>query len=166
MEAVKRQRYYRINTELYAGLIDLILTMPLELKDTRMIEIGSHIGESANIFSLFFKEVYCVDPHDNPETKATFECNTVGRNIRLITGKAEDVCSQFENGDFGFVYIDAVHDYEHVKQDIKNYLPKVKTGGYIGGHDYDNEGVRLAVVEELGEPDFGFEDTSWMKKKP
>jgi predicted O-methyltransferase YrrM len=165
MESIKRAQYYRINAELYSGLIDLILTLPLSLKGGKMIEIGSYIGESANIFSLFFGDVHCVDPHEDPETKKIFLKNTTGREIFLHSGRGDDVCCEFKDGEYGFVYIDAVHDYEHVKQDIKNYLPKVKAGGYIGGHDYDNEGVRLAVVEEIGEPDFGFEDTSWLKKK-
>ena len=43
------------------------------------------------------------------------------------------------------VWIDADHSEESVTKDIKNYLPKVKKGGIICGHDYDFEGVKKAV---------------------
>ena len=54
-----------------------------------------------------------------------------------------------------FVYIDGNHAYEYCLEDIKNYYPKVKKGGIIGGHDYTpspapepvNFGVRKAVDE-------------------
>lgn len=53
-----------------------------------------------------------------------------------------------------FVYIDAAHDYESVKADINAWFPKVKTGGFIGGHDYGNNdqpdgGVLKAVHERF-----------------
>lgn len=34
------------------------------------------------------------------------------------------------------VYIDMEHTYDAVKKDIEHWLPKVKIGGYIAGHDY------------------------------
>jgi len=39
-----------------------------------------------------------------------------------------------------FCYIDADHRYEAVKRDIELWLPKVKSGGIIGGHDYVRDG--------------------------
>jgi len=42
----------------------------------------------------------------------------------------------FPDGYFDFVYIDADHTYDMVKNDIQLWLPIVKKGGLIGGHDY------------------------------
>jgi len=42
----------------------------------------------------------------------------------------------FPNGYFDFVYIDADHAYDMIKLDIELWLPLVKKGGLIGGHDY------------------------------
>ena len=47
-----------------------------------------------------------------------------------------------------FVFIDASHEYEDVKQDILSWYPKIKKGGYIAGHDYTTfDGVQKAVNE-------------------
>jgi SAM-dependent methyltransferase len=42
----------------------------------------------------------------------------------------------FEDNSLDFVFIDAAHDYQSVKNDILNWYPKVKKGGIIAGHDY------------------------------
>ena len=45
------------------------------------------------------------------------------------------------------VFIDAAHDYQNAKADIAAWLPKVKPGGFFGGHDIDAPGVLQAVTE-------------------
>lgn len=51
------------------------------------------------------------------------------------------------NEKLDFVYIDGNHDYEFVKEDIRNYYPLVKDNGIIGGHDFPSIGVCRAVIE-------------------
>lgn len=64
-----------------------------------------------------------------------------------------------------FVFIDADHSYEAVKADILAWLPKVKVGGVLAGHDWCNaESVRLAVRETLGDK-FTVEGTVWVYRK-
>lgn len=50
---------------------------------------------------------------------------------------------------FEVVFIDALHDYESVKQDIALWWPLVREGGYLCGHDYQHRfpGVMRAVAE-------------------
>lgn len=52
-------------------------------------------------------------------------------------------------GSFDFVFIDADHRYEAVAADIAAYLPLVRRGGIISGHDYHWDGVARAVQEAL-----------------
>lgn len=57
----------------------------------------------------------------------------------------------FDDESLAFVYIDAAHDYYNVKADILAWMPKVKKGGILAGHDYNHPPVRKAVNEVLGD---------------
>ena len=58
--------------------------------------------------------------------------------IDLRDGLSWEVAEQFPDKSFDFVYIDADHRYSSIIRDIRAWLPKVKTGGIIAGHDYTN----------------------------
>ncbi len=56
------------------------------------------------------------------------------------------------NESFDFVFLDADHSYKGCSADIKVWAPKVKRGGLLCGHDYENPkfpdfGVKRAVDE-------------------
>jgi len=59
--------------------------------------------------------------------------------------------STYQNGSLDFVFIDGAHNYNAIRADIDAWLPKVKPGGYIGGHDYDFKDVKTAVDEAFHE---------------
>jgi hypothetical protein len=61
------------------------------------------------------------------------ELEDKGIMIRATSEKASEI---FADESLDFVYIDANHAYDYVVQDIKLWYPKVKKGGYVGGHDY------------------------------
>ena len=61
-----------------------------------------------------------------------------------------EAAAKLPDNSFDFVYIDASHEYEDVKADIKAWLPKVKKGGIIAGDDYNSPQVKRAVHEVLG----------------
>jgi GR25 family glycosyltransferase involved in LPS biosynthesis len=71
--------------------------------------------------------------------------------------KSLDAVSRFDDHSLDFVFIDASHEYEDVKADIIAWLPKIKPGGILAGHDYyigDFDyypGVKQAVNEEFSE---------------
>jgi len=67
---------------------------------------------------------------------------------------------------FDFVYIDARHDYESVKEDLEAWCSKVRPGGIMAGHDYVDgdlpEGefyVKSAVDEFFGARKIPVHDT-------
>jgi predicted O-methyltransferase YrrM len=72
----------------------------------------------------------------------------------------------YEDNSLDFVFIDAAHEYESVKSDIEAWYPKIKFGGYIGGHDYvrGEYGVYRAVDERFGK-DFELYGVSWLHHK-
>ncbi len=54
--------------------------------------------------------------------------------------------------EYDFVFIDADHSYEGCKADIEAWAPKIRAGGWLGGHDYESPkfpkfGVKRAVDE-------------------
>lgn len=55
------------------------------------------------------------------------------------------------------VFIDAAHDLESVRADIAHWLPYVKPGGILAGHDMQPNypGVVQAVAEAFGDAELG-----------
>lgn len=47
-----------------------------------------------------------------------------------------DLVEEFPNNSIDFVFFDNQHDYDHVCKELKLWYPKVKVGGFLGGHDY------------------------------
>lgn len=45
-----------------------------------------------------------------------------------------------------FVYLDASHDYNYILNELRIILPKLKIGGLIGGHDFEQIGVTTSVM--------------------
>jgi predicted O-methyltransferase YrrM len=72
--------------------------------------------------------------------------------VTPIRKSSIDAAKQFENESIDIVFIDACHEYHCVREDIDAWLPKVKPGGTIAGHDYywGEHGVKRAVDETFG----------------
>ncbi len=89
----------------------------------------------------------------------------------FVRATSENGAKNFISGYFDFVFIDGNHFYESVKQDIALWLPKIKTGGYLFGHDYDlNEPYMISNVVKAVDDSFpqgvNYEsDTVWWVRK-
>lgn len=147
------------------------------IKNTDLVvEVGAYAGEGSVILAALAKQVVCVDPWENGYDDLDGASNTADKaekvfdervkevkNITKIKGKSEDIVKKFDDGSVDVVYIDASHKYEDVKKDLQMWLPKVKNGGILSGHDYGAfEGVTRAVNEIIGKPQETFNDSSWM----
>ena len=56
----------------------------------------------------------------------------------MIRSTSKDCIDLFEDNSLDFVFIDANHAYDSIKEDINLWFPKVKKGGIFSGHDYIN----------------------------
>jgi predicted O-methyltransferase YrrM len=83
------------------------------------------------------------------EVLEEFKNNRGFREISIIEGDSAGTASQFADDSLDGVFIDAAHDYASAQRDIEAWLPKVKKGGFFGGHDADSPGVSKAL-ESLG----------------
>lgn len=78
------------------------------------------------------------------------------KRARIIKGYSDEFVNLFPNNFFDFIYIDANHSYESVKNDLIKWFPKLKSNRLFSGHDYLNGkdgfyetiyGVKTAVDE-------------------
>lgn len=131
------------------------------------VEVGVRDGINAldlcrylNIHKLYlvddFKEYqdgshrYYSQPQQEDEYKKLIQ-NTepIFDKVVIIRMNSEEAFKFFDGKSFDFVYIDANHDYEHVKKDLQ-WWERLGHNSIIGGHDYgsyDGEGVKKAVDE-------------------
>ena len=84
---------------------------------------------------------------------------------KLLVSDSAEAAKLFKVVDY--VFLDADHTYEGLARDIKAWWPKVKVGGFIGGHDWDFGSVKEAVFEVFPEPEIFGADwvNSWLQKK-
>jgi predicted O-methyltransferase YrrM len=67
-------------------------------------------------------------------------------------GRSWDMATKYADGSLDWVFIDADHAYESVVKDLDAWLPKVRKGGIIAGHDFaewPGFGVIRAVTERF-----------------
>ena len=71
--------------------------------------------------------------------------------VRPIRLPSLEAVLQYADGELDFGFIDGNHTYEMVGADIDAWLPKIKPGGVLAGHDYRGRfaGVRRAVNERF-----------------
>jgi hypothetical protein len=135
------------------------------------VEVGVLNGENAdNILNWWDGErLYLVDPfgtvnHDKyidrcaeaDMVQAARRTMEVSNNhfprapILMLTSM--QAVTLFDDGSLDFVYLDAQHHKEAVKEDINYWWPKIKNGGILAGHDYKNDirpGVFVCEVKEV-----------------
>jgi len=134
------------------------------------VEIGSWKGRSSVFMAEKIKEsgknieFYVIDTfegteneheeYDEIKNKSLYDVylkniDPVKSYIKTIRGSSLDVHSQFGDNSIDFLFIDGDHTYKGVRNDLRNWFPKVKSGGIIAGHDYTEPtcGVKMAVDE-------------------
>lgn len=122
-------------------------------------EVGSYKGKSGKVLAHACKgRVICVDRfQDNTEAvfRTNLETEIESGKVTLHAMESGDASALVEDGSLDAVFIDASHTEDDVARDIDLWLPKVKSGGVVCGHDFESFGannpnpVGLAVTKKL-----------------
>jgi len=57
-------------------------------------------------------------------------------NVQVIDAESVALASGWKGKEFDIIFIDAARDYQNVKRDIEAWLPLVRKGGILCGHNY------------------------------
>lgn len=99
--------------------------------------------------------------------KRTFDSVTrhYQNRVHVLQGVSWEMAQYVKDGFLDFIFIDADHEYQSVKNDIIAWTPKLKPGGMISGHDTHFEGVFKAVSEMIPNVQAVGIDHCWVAKK-
>jgi len=131
------------------------------------INVGTFKGHSASILASVVRDeagiCFCIDNWKGAEgtlNEGEYKAQNIHKIFRTnmealglletvadMTSDSARAASYFQAGIADIVFIDADHKYQGIKADIQVWLPKVKKGGILCGHDcqarYANLGTGL-----------------------
>jgi len=148
--------------------INLVSLLP---KDSVAAEIGVAEGHfSADLLEKGVRKLYSVDNwnhipsvtgdgnfnqewHDKNYRVAKERLSKYGERSVILKGLSVEMAKLVPDNSLDLLYLDGAHYYAGVAADLNAWYPKVKSGGVVAGHDYENtdyqvkEAVSHFVVE-------------------
>lgn len=150
----------------------------LKVENPKIIEIGVEYGgfteEYYDTISLMNGHIWLLDLWQTENNdwyfsqrqgqvedgyKKILEKYSDKKNVTIIKGSSFELYKYFDDDFFDWIYLDADHSYDGIKKDVINWIPKLKKGGILSGHDYnadpnniyyENFGVNKAIDEIFG----------------
>jgi len=137
------------------------------------VEIGSFKGKSSAFMAVEIinsgKKIQfdCIDPmlplghysnssQEHPEEWEGYGVEEFCERLKPVEGyynlvqdTSSNAVNRYSDGSIDFLMIDGDHSYEAVKQDILNFLPKMKVGGVITGDDAFTEDIQRAARDAV-----------------
>ena len=119
--------------------------------------VGAEIGVWEGAYSIELCQanpalhLICVDPWVSYDTwvdrknRPKHDMNRIYERARNVLqpyhcdirrGFSADVVQTIPDGSLDFVYIDGNHNYHAIAEDLRVWVPKVRSGGIVSGHDY------------------------------
>lgn len=117
-------------------------------RSTVMVELGTYIGASAKVMLLANPQLHlwCVDIFSafafNREVCEIFLRDEIHQGrCKLITGDSKHAAGMLQHmkGKIDAVWCDDGHAEEDLIRDISSFLPLLKTGGIMWGHDWEGD---------------------------
>lgn len=115
----------------------------------RGVEVGVCKGEFSEVLLQNWPgTLWLVDPyasvdgypeHYDHERNREAMCSRVrpfGARAILLRSTSLEAATTFRDGELDFVYLDADHRYERVREDLHAWWPKIRAGGIFAGDDY------------------------------
>ena len=135
----------------------------------KMYELGSFLGMSTCMLGRFAKQMktrltaidlFCGTSgaeqkcfeNGNYDVKAHLEWNLNRVGVRdavdIVKSDSAAYASNVPDKSVDFLFIDADHTYKGIRADIDAWLPKMKNGSTISGHDYDSDTFDQKYIHE------------------
>lgn len=127
-------------------------------------EIGSYLGASTCFLGVAARmqngSIHCFDTWDNRamgveragDTFAAFTQNIEPFRKQIVVHRGDSTKLAGEMTEMvDFLFVDGDHSYAGVKADLANFGPKLKPGGLLLFHDFDQPEVRRAGEEYLAD---------------
>jgi len=146
-------------------------------KDKDVLEVGSYKGKSTVCIASTANSVITVDTfralgdgqkQSNSLTTIVPFLENISEfnNIITIIGESVKVSKDIKDNSKDIIFIDASHEYEDVKVDIRVWEPKLKKGGYMLFHDYSYDSIDGVVkaVDEWKKPEKVIKSIAVVKK--
>ena len=151
------------------------------------VEIGTKEGRTTHrVLQKTNAKVIACDPWQSQPQNAGKECGetydkwhfagiktefwqSVGAwkdRLEFYRENSEQLAERIEDESIDLVFLDGAHDYDSVKLDIDLYWQKVRSGGILSGHDWQNSfpTVKRAVSERFDDIELE-EDLVWWVRK-
>lgn len=114
-------------------------------------KVGAEIGVADGRYSEILCQqnpgvrLFCVDPweaygwrdqkyQDGAYKKACERLNDY--NVRIVREPSVKASLRFKDKELDFVFVDGIHDFDYVMEDIIAWSRKVRKGGIVSLHDY------------------------------
>jgi predicted O-methyltransferase YrrM len=129
---------------------ELLASIIKDKKYKRIVEVGIFDAETASYVLGNCKSITEYVFVDNSLKAIAKQCAKQYKASMVLEYDSVEAAKLIDDKTIDLVFIDADHKYDSVRRDIDAWLPKVKKGGIICGHDYDNPAhreVKKAVDE-------------------
>ena len=117
-------------------------------QDVVVAELGAREGVTSFHILKYCPQVRIIHAVDLQDCRHDFVRDR--ERIDFILGDSAGAAARFADESFDLVFVDADHSESAVRRDVSAWLPKLRPGGVIAGHDFGGDrhpGVERAVTD-------------------